>query len=45
MDPVGAGHEAAGRPESGAPSDVVDSAIAEVLWFEADTGEPDQRNG
>ncbi|MEX0626443.1 MAG: hypothetical protein WD402_07855 [Chloroflexota bacterium] len=36
MDPIGAGHGAAGRTESRAPSDVVDSAIAEVLWVEAD---------
>jgi hypothetical protein len=36
MDPIGAGHDAAGRTESEPPSDVVDSAIAEVLWVEAD---------
>lgn len=45
MDPIGAGHGAAGRAESGRPSEVVDSAIAEVLWVEADPDEPLRRQG
>lgn len=45
MDPIGAGHEAAGRTASGRPSEVVDSAIAEVLWVEADPDEPLRRQG
>lgn len=36
MDPVGAGHEAARRRESWTPNDIIDSAIAEVLWADAD---------
>ena len=45
MDPIGAGHEAAGRMESWAPSEVVDSALAEVLWVEADRNETLRRQG
>ncbi|MBA3688201.1 MAG: hypothetical protein H0W81_05175 [Chloroflexi bacterium] len=45
MDPIAAGHEAAGRTALGRPSDVVDSAIAEVLWVEADPDEPLRRQG
>ena len=45
MDPIGAGHDAAGRTESGAPSEVVDSAIAEVLWVEADRDRLFRRQG
>ncbi len=45
MDPIGAGHDAAGRTESGAPNEVVDSAIAEVLWVESDRDEPLRRQG
>lgn len=42
MDPVGAGHLAAGRPSSGEPGgdhalgELVDSAMAQALWDEAD---------
>jgi len=45
MDPAGAGHEAAGRTESRPPSEVVDSAIAEVLWAAGDLGEGLRRQG
>jgi hypothetical protein len=45
MDPIGAGHAAAGRSSSVQPSEVVDSAIAEVLWIEADREELVQRQG
>ena len=45
MDPVGAGHAAAGRTEAWTPSEIVDSAIAEVFWAEADHEEVPPRQG
>ena len=51
MDPVGAGHLAAGRTTSGEPTgdpilgEVLDSAMAEALWDESDREQPLPRQG
>jgi hypothetical protein len=51
MDPVGAGHLAAGRTASGGPAgdhalgELLDSAMAEALWDEADPEQALSRQG